>query len=88
MTAQYNNRNPNCYGQYCTVHVCVGVKAHHLVIAIYVLHLQWAFGVTCWEIFTGGKIPYPAVDPMSLMKLLENGQRLEKPSNSACSRKM
>ena len=67
---------------------CVNVKNHHLVIAIYFLYLQWAFGVTCWEIFTGGKIPYPAMDPMSLMKLLENGQRLEKPSNSASSRKM
>ena len=55
---------------------------------LHLLSIQWAFGVTCWEIFTGGKIPYPAVDPTSLMKLLENGQRLEKPSNVACSRKM
>ena len=46
---------------------------------------QWAFGVTCWEIFMAGKIPYPAVDPMSLLKMLEGGQRLEKPPNGACS---
>ena len=32
-----------------------------------------------------GKIPYPAVDPMSLLKMLEGGQRLEKPPNGACS---
>ena len=32
-----------------------------------------------------GKIPYPAVDPMSLLKMLEGGQRLEKPPNAACS---
>ena len=46
---------------------------------------QWAFGVTCWEVFMAGKIPYPAVDPMSLLKMLEGGQRLEKPPNTACS---
>ena len=46
---------------------------------------QWAFGVTCWEVFMAGKIPYPAVDPMSLLKMLEGGQRLEKPPNAACS---
>ena len=46
---------------------------------------QWAFGVTCWEIFMAGKTPYPAVDPMSLLKMLEGGQRLEKPPNAACS---
>ena len=48
-------------------------------------HMQWAFGVTCWEVFMAGKIPYPAVDPMSLLKMLEGGQRLEKPPNAACS---
>ena len=30
-----------------------------------------------------GKIPYPAVDPTSLLKMLESGQRLEKPHNPA-----
>ena len=48
-------------------------------------HMQWAFGVTCWEVFMGGKIPYPVVDPMTLLKMLEGGQRLEKPPNAACS---
>ena len=33
-------------------------------------------------------MPYSVMDPMSLLKELENGQRLEKPSNAACSRKM
>ena len=46
---------------------------------------QWAFGVTCWEVFMAGKIPYPAVDPMSLLKMLEGGQSLEKPPDAACS---
>ena len=47
--------------------------------------LQWSFGVTCWEIFTCGKIPYPGVDPSELPKFLERGRRLEKPENAACS---
>ena len=47
--------------------------------------IQWSFGVTCWEIFSGGKTPYPGVDPLSLVQLLENGRRLEKPLNAACS---
>jgi len=45
----------------------------------------WAFGVTCWEVFMAGKIPYPAVDPTSLLNMLESGQRLEKPANAACA---
>ena len=51
-------------------------------------HLQWSYGVTCWELFTGGKIPYPGVDPISLSSLLESGHRLDKPNNAACSEEM
>ena len=50
--------------------------------------MQWSFGVTCWEIFSGGKTPYPGVDPLSLIQLLENGQRLDKPLNAACTNTM
>ena len=32
-----------------------------------------------------GKIPYPALDPTSVVKMLESGQRLEKPPNPACA---
>jgi len=52
------------------------------------LSLQWSFGVTCWEIFTAGKIPYAGVDPLTLIQLLEKGKRLDKPSNAACSEEM
>ena len=49
---------------------------------------QWANGVTCWEIFSGGKVPYPSVDMTELPKFLNDGQRLEKPMNDACSEEM
>ncbi|CAI8044575.1 Tyrosine-protein kinase transforming protein SEA [Geodia barretti] len=45
----------------------------------------WSFGVTCWEVISLGKSPYPGVDPFTLIKYLERGDRLEKPSNAACS---
>jgi len=38
-----------------------------------------------WEIFSGGKSPYPGIDPLTLMQLLEAGQRMRKPTNSACT---
>ena len=41
-----------------------------------------------WEIFSGGRNPYPAVDPMTLAILLKNGRRLEVPQNAACSPEM
>ena len=47
--------------------------------------LQWAYGVTCWEIFSGGKVPYGGVDVTDLSQLLANGYRLDKPNNDACS---
>ena len=51
-------------------------------------YLQWSFGVTCWEVFNVGRIPYPGVNPFSLIKFLEEGKRLDKPSNAACSDEM
>ena len=42
----------------------------------------------CWEIFSGGKVPYPSVDMSDLSKFLNDGHRLEKPNNDACSEQM
>ena len=50
--------------------------------------LQWAFGVTCWEVFNGGKNPYPGMNPYSVAQMIESGERLQKPSNTACSEEM
>ena len=50
--------------------------------------MQWSFGVTMWEIFSLGKIPYPGVDAFSVTQFLDDGRRLSLPANSACSQDM
>ena len=52
---------------------------------MFVMYMQWAYGVTCWEIFGGGKVPYPGVNVSELPWLFSNGHRLGKPENKACS---
>ena len=44
--------------------------------------------MTCWEIFTGGLAPYVGIKPSSLLTLLQQGERLQIPNNSACSTEM
>ena len=34
-----------------------------------------------------GKTPYPGLDPRSLVKMLDVGERLSKPTNAACTDK-
>ena len=41
-----------------------------------------------WEIFSGGRNPYPAVDPMTLAQLLSDGRRLDAPPSRACTSEM
>ena len=41
--------------------------------------------MTCWEIFSGGKVPYGGVDVTDLSRLVAGGHRLEKPNNDAIS---
>ena len=59
----------------------------HLYIFL-ALVLQWSFGVTVWEIFTCGRVPYSGVPAMSLLRTLQRGERLERPDNEACSDEM
>ena len=40
--------------------------------------------MTCWEIFSGGQIPYAGTKPSSLLSLLQDGERLKIPKNLAC----
>ena len=50
--------------------------------------LQWAYGITCWEIFSGGQAPYAGISPTAVLTLLQNGDRLEAPNNTACDKEM
>ena len=52
------------------------------------LCLQWSFGVTMWEIFTCGSVPYAGIRVMKLASELRVGYRLEKPDNVACDEEM
>ena len=44
--------------------------------------------MTCWEVFSGGKVPYAGVHPLELKKELDSGLRLEEPLNLACTSEM
>ncbi|XP_013385309.1 angiopoietin-1 receptor [Lingula anatina] len=43
----------------------------------------WAFGVLLWEIGALGSLPYPGVDPVDLLGLLNKGYRMQKPISSS-----
>ena len=63
---------------------------HYITEVVYVsvFVLQWAFGVTCWEVFTCGRVPYVGVPAMTLLSQLQNGYRLDRPTNATCSDEM
>jgi len=50
--------------------------------------LQWSFGVTCWEIFTGGVTPYPGIHASAIPKMCDHERMMDKPDNKACSDEM
>ena len=70
----------------------LSIKVHWILAVnpgcLLLCYMQWSYGITCWEIFSGGRSPYPGVDPLSLAQLLQNGRRLDKPLNAACSDSM
>ena len=42
--------------------------------------MQWAFGVTCWEVFSLGRTPYPTVPNSEIFTYISKGERLIKPA--------
>ena len=43
--------------------------------------MQWAFGVTMWEISTRGMTPYPGVQNHEIYDYLLEGHRLKQPAD-------
>lgn len=41
--------------------------------------LQWAFGVTMWEIMTRGQTPYAGIENAEIYNYLLGGNRLKQP---------
>ncbi|KNC73318.1 hypothetical protein SARC_14123, partial [Sphaeroforma arctica JP610] len=41
----------------------------------------WSYGITLWEIFTDGAMPYREIKTHELMTILEGGFRLQKPAS-------
>ena len=41
--------------------------------------MQWSFGVTCWEVYSLGRTPYPTLANHEILDYLEQGRRLKKP---------
>ena len=60
------------------------IKKNLLAAFMVLIIPQWSFGVTVWEIFTCGRIPYTGIPAMGLLKELQRGHRLERPDNEAC----
>ena len=50
-----------------------------VVCVLYGVHTQWAFGVTCWEVFSLGRVPYPGLDNADIPDYISRGKRLKKP---------
>lgn len=50
--------------------------------------MQWAYGITCFEIFSGGQVPYAGISLTAILTLLQNGDQLEAPNNTACDKEM
>ena len=59
-----------------------------VIVLVIFFFFQWAYGISCWEIFSGGKIPYSGSDFYSILSLLRSGKRMEKPDNEACTNEM
>ena len=58
---------------------CICSYHQYVCVSDAILLFQWSYGVTCWEIFSLGRIPYPGADNANIITLLKCGKRLEQP---------
>lgn len=67
-------------------------EGDHLSVSVIVCHsacsellcfasLQWAFGVSLWELMTLGQTPYVDIDPFEMAAYLKDGYRIAQPIN-------
>jgi serine/threonine protein kinase len=40
----------------------------------------WSYGVTCWEVFSLGRSPYPGIENHEILEHISGGKRLKKPT--------
>ncbi len=41
--------------------------------------MQWSFGITCWEVYSLGRLPYPGIDNADILDYVQKGNVLRKP---------
>ena len=46
---------------------------------LYRVHTQWSYGITCWEVYSLGRTPYPTVPNHEILKYIDDGNRPPKP---------